>query len=440
MNLPSTSYVSPGGHDTGPLAGARGQIERPFLTVGAAVAAALSGDAIYVSPGNYFEDIVVDVLNPGITSLAFLGAGFESNVSSISWTMPLNATYFRASNLRISGAGTSGKSLLIDATASIPAAKAYTDGVLVESGARFLRSALVKLDSLQSSLAGALAGSQVEVLDCTDLYLGGNSVLNWGLLLGFANGAATDIALGTYTVKESTIFSSAPSGNVAALTITGCPTVFIDTSVRLASGGGPDSVDATGLTSDLTNGLAPDIRLAASCDEDVTITFSPALGGSQNRADLSRGQFYGRDVTIGCNAPDATGVLAFAQNANFSNGVTAGQSTTFDIRSSFYYQANLQRTDDGTIDRDQHTIIVAFDSGPNQTQGIVPPYPGTLGDSDFNTIFSAHLAIPGAGTLMGALGASNFTGAGEVSLVDIHAANAPNTPATATATITRSNT
>lgn len=423
--LPTTSFVAPGGNDATAV---RGQIENPFLTVGAAVTAALSGDAIYVSPGNYFEDVVVDVLNPTITSLSFSGAGFESNVSSISWT-PTAGTLLRVSDMQLSGAGTSGKSLFVDGTNSD--LRVFCQNVALGSGARFFHATLVKIDGVMSGINPAAVGSQVEILDCADFFLGGDSVVYWGLLLGYAVGANDTINYGIYSVKETVLYQ----GIDPAILITGLPTVIVDPSVTITGRGGSQAVTGT-LSSDGPNALAPNISIAATCAGDVTLTFSPALGGSQNLANLSQGQFN-RNVTIGCNAPDVAGVVAFAQNANFQGIVTAGESTTFDIRSSFYLQASLARLVDGTIDRDQHTVQVTFEGGPDKVTGIVPPYPGTLGDSDFNSILNAHYP---SGTLIGALGTSTFTGVGEVSLFTTHAAGVPNTPTSATVTITRTNT
>lgn len=402
--LPTTSFVAPGGND---LTAVRGQIEAPFLTIAAAISAAVDGDSIYISPGTYAEDLTIESLNPGLTSLSLFGAGFDTLVSSISWT-PAAGTYFRVADMHLTGAPEGGRSLAFDGTTSD--ARVFVENVALDFGALFTATTLVKLDTIMSGLNPALQGLPVSIVDCVDFFLGSDSVLYWGLELGYASGAATTLNYGTYTVEESTIHSSFPNEVATpALRITGVANVFVDVSVRLIGTTGREisfpSVDATALTTDVDNTLSPTIILGAWCDGDVDILFSPATD-STNAADLSRGKFLG-NVDIGVNAP-ASSTTILARNATFEGNVTVGQGISFDIRESFFLQGNLSVTGTGTIDRDQHTVLASFDGGAPFQMAItfVPPFPGGLGDTDFNAVCNS-LDVP-----VGAAGVTAFSGTG----------------------------
>jgi len=416
--LPTTSFVAPGGNDGTAI---RGQIEAPFLTVGAAVTAAQSGDAIYVSPGIYPENVDIAALNPALTSLTIFGAGNDSQIDSIAWVCPAEATYLRVANLRLAGTAGLNGSLFVDGAAAAAAeqpVRVEGEFMTLAMGGTVLNVFDVKLDGIVTEKAPGFPfpiGQVLNITDCTNLYLGSDSVLNLGLLLAYTLAAVSP--LGVYTVKEATIYGfdtfGEPPTHFPALRLVGHPTVYIDPSVRLVSGEsrGSLSVDGTALDLDFDASVAPNITIQARCDARVELVFAPVDdSGVFNACDLSRGQFRS-DVLISVSAPDPGGFThATAHNASFLRGVQAGQSTIFDIRESYFIQDNLFQMlgSDGTIDRDQHTVEAGIDGGaPFQVPiTFVPPFPAGLGDADFNAIVNS-LDVP-----IGAGGVTGFSGTG----------------------------
>ena len=409
--LPTTSFVAPGGNDG---TAQRGQIEAPFLTVGAAVTASQSGDAIYVSPGVYPENIDIAVLNPTLASLTIFGAGNDSQIDSIAWVCPAEATYLRVANLRLAGAGPNG-SFFVDGTASEQEMRVEGEFVTLARGGLLFGVFAGKLDGIVTEVAFPLGGA-LTISDCGDVYVGGDSVLNGGLTLSFTNAAV--ISRGVYTVKESTVFGfdfiGEPPTHLPALLLLGHPNVYVDPSVRLVSGDSKNSisVDGSALDVDLDNEIGPDITIQARCDARVLLVFAPVEGtAAVNACDLSRGQFRS-DVLVSVSAPDPlTTTYVTAHNASFLSGVQAGQSTVFDIRESYFLQDNLFQAlgSDGTIDRDQHTVEAGFDgAAPFQTTiTFVPPFPAGLGDADFNAIANS-LDAP----VVSYAGVTGFSGTG----------------------------
>lgn len=395
--LPTTSFVAPGGNDATAI---RGQIESPFLTPGAAITASLSGDAIYVSPGNYAQPIDIGVLNPALTALTIFGSNEQTTtLGSITWTASPSVTFLELAALSLIAT----TPLSIDGSAAIMTVK-LSAVTLASFGFGLLTAGL--LQSVTTVFIDRLTAlGRFEIKDSTDIFLGGDSVLQTGLILDFS--ATSTNQRGTYTLKECTIFGArfgfiGPPTIVPGLYLTGHPVLYADPSVRIVGlpavppsefqPGLPEvpSVDSALDTVAVPN-LAPNIRIEALCDNAVHLNFSPTQGTSPtfatNLADLSRGQFLSA-VTATVNAPDPNqNTQIIARVADFEKTVNAGQSVSLDIRSSFYEQANLSSGPGSAIDRDEHTFMATvLAGGAPQVFPFSPPSPPFPPSATFNYI------------------------------------------------------
>jgi len=392
--LPTTSFVAPGGNDGTAI---RGQIEAPFLTLGAAITASLSGDAIYVSPGDYPEALDIGTLNPTLTALTLFGSNEQTtSIQSIEWTASPDAVFFELAGLGLSDRDTP---LFIDGTATqmtvkLSAVTLTTAGFGVTTAGLFQNVTNIFIDRLTTI-------GRFEIEDATNLFLGGDSLLLTGLILGFSAASTND--RGIYTLKECSLFGQrfggfGPPTNVPGLLLTGHPVLYADPSVRIIgqpaippteiSPGLPEvpSIDSS-LDTVATPNLAPDLRIEALCDNSVHLNFSSTKAPfiATNLADLSRGQFL-TSVVITVNAPDLNqNVQAIAHAASFHGVVNAGQSVSLDIRSSFYEQGNLSSGSGSTIDRDAHTFpATVLAGGAAQPFVFAPPSPPFPPSATFN--------------------------------------------------------
>jgi hypothetical protein len=394
--LPTTSFVAPGGNNGTAL---RGQIEAPYLTVSAAIAAAQSGDAIYVSPGTYPEDLDIPVLNPSITDLTIFGAGRDSQISTITW-VTAGKMVLRLAGLCLFGAGASG-SLAFSNNADPNCAIDVRDVTLVSGG--------TITSIVEANLLAVLTEATLSIQDCTSVFVGGGSRIVGGLQMGYST-AATQ-SLGQYTVKETTCFATRFPSTITALQATGHPNLYVDPSVRLI--GLPSvtnfpfpplpGVESFGSIFDTE---AFELELQAWCDNSVFLNFD-APSGRPPVSDLSRGRFLS-DVTAAVRVPTLTRPSVIAREASFEALVTAGESCDIDVRESFFLQANLRNAgaNPGTIDRDHNTTdAVSLAGGPGVPVAFLVPYPTGLGNADFNAITNPH------GTIQ-AVAATGFSGAG----------------------------
>lgn len=305
VGLGGTCYVSTAGNDGTAV---RGNMALPFLTVQAALNAALSGDTVYIGPGTFTENISI----PTLDVLSIIGSGIGSTVltDAVGLTLDYTATG-QARQLyvaRLSIVNTSGNTALnLNANANADFARnGFTfDSVQIEAGT--------------SIVAAEKGGDDITFRHCK--FTGGGVFSLKNISLSLCVGCVfTDAVTVNVSFDDSQFFTAL--GRVrndfkacimSALKIDGHPVVILDRACWVR-----DFVSAIGLTESATP-LGPQITIAARIGDElvnpasgaVQIILPPVTFAAVNIVDFSWADFQGTSGVVFINGPAVFTVKAF---------------------------------------------------------------------------------------------------------------------------------
>ena len=361
----------------------RGRIDLPFLTIQAALTAALAGDAILVAPGTYAENLVI----PDKDGLAIVGQNTTSTIitaalgPTLSWVPAAGpgalVQSFRTENLTFNNSDPAAgvDTLHVDGSAVVSPNTFLLEWFIVDcmvtktGGGTGLAANLICVGRVIASLSNftgtAVRCKNVGRLGATECSFASID-LNWD-----RNAAAPFPGTGRegYYLANSTFVG----GNVV---ISGQPIFVLDKTSVLAGIPIPAStITATALTSFNGGGAAnqaPVISLLGTLGAGLgvvpvgggalTITLpadaGPDSGGLAptvpSGVDLGQGTFWGAvAISKGAGANRNT---VNARGAFFFNTISSGNLIDLDLRGATFTQAALAVAGTGTIDRDTHTI------------------------------------------------------------------------------------
>lgn len=394
----------------GAAGGGNGSFRSPFLTVGAALAAASAGDVVYVAPGTYVENLTI----PDVDNLTLRGAGKNSTIikaatgsttPTVKWA-PASGTYEKLTlrDLTIQNLENGQLCLSLDGDGTAVASFAQfmrtsciLDGVVLDKGtstgdAYYFRSVdkMYVSDGNGSTISGNVAG-----WNGSGQWLNPGYVLLRGTILG--NGVT-----GFTLTYDDTSGQVRPYGGRQGFNLADTSTVYGAVTLTKAPlfGTAPDTVifgdvTATSLSIFTSPAHAPAIRIAGqvgspAAPASITVTM-PAItagavaAGSIPYVDLSDAVIWGSATKVVTMQGTAGGAVRFqpvAHRARFEQlpegsatvKVYAGTSTDLDIRGSFFRQSAIGQVaaTDGTIDRDLHSYTTVASPG---TPAISPPFP-----------------------------------------------------------------
>lgn len=447
-----------------PVAQQTGSVSKPYSTIQAAItagAAVVGGFCVWVTPGNYAENIVL----PDHDNMSIVGQDAASTILSeaapghtISW-VPAAITgpgvhRFMIEGMTIKNASAGFDTFHVDGSACpIPVTFMDTDAELrslrIEKtgagAAVFLRCAGRFYPRICTLLAVTAPSKALDVSNVTTL-AAQTCVLNGPSTLEFDPAAGPRPATGRNAyayLDETTDFYDVPAVPVGfRTTLKGSPIFVVDeTSVVIGEAApvvGPLAVDGgPGLLVGSAAPLHQPVvilngtfgRAASPGSGNVTLALPPDPGLTVSFVDLSRGTFNGNVVLSRTVAPAALPPVCFGRGATFTKTAAASVSVTtvlaivlnLDIRDCAIVQAALSTsaTAGASIDRSKHFIFTAgpLGLGPNPI-AIVPPFPATAAgltgyqvSTTCNTVaivassvtaktsagFTVNTAAPGAG-------------------------------------------
>lgn len=394
ITIANALFVAKNGNDA---TAAPNNLGKPYATIGAALAAATSGDVVFIEPGTYIESITVPPTLAKISLQATSITGV-SVIGTLTWQPTVPGAILGLGNLQIAPA-LAGTAITIDASGSL----GYPSGPVLFGSDLVIGSfdirALQSLELTNVKVFNALANNIKNVANgsLTNVQAFGDLTLEWDQATAIGSRSPIEIT-------GSSFANFIPKGE---------PSVIVQSSTF--SGG----VVPTGLLTYKSgpNDLAPDIQVQASTIKGaVAITFAPLQPAQTARNTAS---FVGCRIdgasSVAVSAPDALNRarVAFA-GCKMNNSVQAGQSTDIDLRGSTYDA--ITAVADGAIDRlIVQLVAIAVPAGPVAVP-ITPPFPASVGSSYGVSYMSVGA---GAVVVLGAQTPSQLTVAGGPDTVDL---------------------
>jgi hypothetical protein len=304
INSPITvTWVAPNGNDG---TGTRGRIDKPFLTVQAALAAVVSGDLLWIAPGNYAENVVVP---PALTALEIFGLG-----ATISPATGVALTYAPA---------VSGSLRVFDIAIDTRDGNSAVNAIEIDGGAGFTTTVFRDAQIGRSNYLACASNTFIDTafaerprfVNCTDASFRGACTVAGAdpLQVVFSPGGRPQ---GTVTIKGASLYSG--------LELIGQPVVDIDQATSIERGRGGAAINATALT--ISNTSSPRITFKGSVKAGaVNITFAPPTGIASNVLDVT-GADFADPVSVAVSAPTATRAQVKASGATFRGALTVGES------------------------------------------------------------------------------------------------------------------
>jgi len=386
----------------------RGRIDLPFLTVQAALTAALAGDAILVAPGTYAENLVI----PDIDGLAIVGENTTTTIitaalgRTISWVPAAGpgalVKSFNLAKLTVSNTDPLSDTIFVDGTAvSNPntfCGSFFCDEIAVTHSGAGIPMNMICVGRVITSLSTVTGntGGGVRIRNCSRFQVTESSVASSSLLpatvldLGWDRNAGAAIpGLGregfylsnSTFVSHNTIISGQPIFSVGV----GCVLLgTLTTALTFFAGGvnqGP-VIYLNGSFGALIDPVAGYLTPPVAGVGTITITLPLTTAGLPRMVlDLTGGSFYGTvaiDKTGGGvvrQSVTAKGASFYAQAAG---NITAGALIDLDLRGASFAQAALAVAGGGTIDRDKVTIQAVAVALAGTPVVFAIPFPSTV--------------------------------------------------------------
>ena len=403
----SLIWVGTNGDDT---TGTRGDIGKPFLTIGAAILAARAAQPapseILVAAGDYLESVVVTAGDGQLSNLTITGQGVVTwrggaqpalFVRSLDPADNANITNWRIRNIRFAldtsqaGLRCQGAPNLVPGSISLFGTSTTSQGLFLENVSfigctfdfRYLGGVIMDLCNSPDGVIDA-------VIDTCNLSVVNNGSINNGLIWTYDGSVHQGEGRGPAIAKSGAIFSG-------GVTWYGAPFYFDDESVNyfgvFGSGGlacyydGSRNID-----------LAPQFNLAGSFGNDFFLSFpaeNPSGFATARPAISGVGCRFGGDFTLAKDPaqpytmPAPFDGAAFAAALDFQNNVAAS------IREASYNPANLTSVGAATVDRSRVRLTGVAVDVPPAVVAIAPPLP----DADYTVLYEAPLGVGVAATV-----------------------------------------
>jgi hypothetical protein len=349
LNFPNTIlWVSPNGNNATAV---RGAWDKPYQTVQAAVTASSSGDAIFIAPGFYAENVVIP---PARTALTFFGPG-----ATLSAATGVALTYTPAAT---------GTLRVLELAIETRDGNAAINAVEVDGGNGATITIFRDVIVGRSNYAACAVNAFVDVafterprfVSCTTGSMrGACTVDGLGPLQILFNPGGR--AQGTFTIKGASLNSG--------IELIGQPIVDIDQATKIESTRGP-AITATALT--ISNLSAPRITFKGSVTAGiVNIVYAAPTGIAQNSADFT-GADFGDAVSLSSAAGTAAQVTA--DGTTFRGTLTVGESVQLEAANANILGA-LVGAGTGAANREMKTPTAVAVANP-QVGAITVTMPG----------------------------------------------------------------
>lgn len=384
---PSTLlWVAPSGNNATAM---RGRIDKPFLTINAALAAAVAGDTLLLAPGTYNENVVM----PDKDGIAIVGTSTTTTIitaalgHTLAWTPAAGpgalVRSFRLSNLTIDNTDPASDAIRVDGSAVISPntflLNWFNENVIVTKTAGGWAMNVTCVGRVINTLTVFDATTGATGVRVRNVGRFGASECSFSALNVATPLSALDVAWeraaaapvpGTGREGYYLANSSFVATNVV---IAGQPIFSLDRTSTIAG-----TVTATALTYFLATAQGPVLNLQGQLGVLLDPTPIPNLGflayggtltvtlpdtsptaGVRQLVNLAGGKFYGTltfSKSAGARATiDARGATIYPTAAA---SISSGNLIDLDLRGASFTQAALASTgaSPGTVDRDTHTI------------------------------------------------------------------------------------
>jgi hypothetical protein len=336
--LQNTLYVAKNGNNATAL---RNRLDKPFLTVQAAVNASLPGDVIHVFPGQYAEEVILPTF-PTVMDLTIEGDAPVNDQRSAATIIDggvLPALFWA------NGAGNV-------ALANISLVRAVGDSLFVTGDVGSTRTEL-SVENVFASQFHLDRLSSINITDLRDNSAATSRLIDCGSMdvdglrcrgdLSVRYNQATSTAS---MVRGGYRFTDARVSGV--MDLNGHPNVVCDGSCHVDGG-------ITGsFTYNIAPALAPSFVFSGTSGSNVNLSFPSQTGIPRSFCDFSGANVTGQ---FACSAvPSLIPTTVVAAGSKFSNGVVAGDAIAMDIRGTTVPQLLMACAGTGTLDRDSHSF------------------------------------------------------------------------------------
>jgi len=388
---PSTFvWVAKNGNDT---KARRGRIDLPYLTIQAALTAALAGDTLLVAPGTYAENLVI----PDKDGLAIVGQNTTSTIitaalgPTLSWVPAAGpgalVQSFRTENLTFNNSDPAAgvDTLHVDGSAVVSPNTFLPEWFIVDcmvtktGGGTGLAANLICIGRVIVSLSNftgtAVRCKNVGRFGATECSFASFD-FNWDRGVGAFPGVGRE---GYYLANSSFV-----GGNSV---LSGNPIFTLDPSSTIWG-----TLTATALTSFIAGADAPNITLAGTMGFGIGVTPVPAIGpgtvtvtlpteagAAPPSLILAQGKFWGAvTVSKGAGLRNTVNGRQAIFYRTAASAISAGALIDLDLRGSTFTQAALAVVLSGTIDRDKVTIQAASVAPAGTPFVFAIPFPSTV--------------------------------------------------------------
>ena len=400
--------VDKGGVDA---TGLRGRLDRPFLTIGAAMGVALSGDIIQIGAGIWAENVVIPAT---LTSLSIFGTGYGQTFIQPALGIALAYTALVApapvlanltiKNVTLWGNAAGGAGLAIDGTLA-----PTTFGAI--AGAECFMQSVRVLNVGGPVGIGFTVVNNVNMLDCID------SLANTVEFMTVSSVEMKNCIMGVTTFHYELLDLVKPSGGIAAkhlyntflagLAVHNLDDVFCDSGCVVSG-----AIVALCEDDGLGNGQLEFHGIA-----EGAVTLNATLGADRTC------YIFDHSKIIGVLIVNNPGLGAFLIGVNLRNavldtiaasGITVGNCATLDmIEATFSHTAGVlapiapAAANPGSANRSIHSVAVNLTGGADAI-ALVPPY----NDVNYRVVYELSVATTSVITINKAVNTFDATSAG----------------------------
>jgi hypothetical protein len=351
VTLANTLWVAKNGDNATAI---RGRVDKPYSTVQGALNAMQTGDAIFLMPGTYTEDVTapaaIGQFSVACIAKALIAGSFTWNPTDPNANMSLT-------NVAIVKPAP-GPSLAVDASGAAFSVLFMTDVIIGGFDIRnvgFLQSSnLLQPNNFNNNLKN-IAQGQLE-----------NANIQGAITVEWDQATAGALVRGSVTISNSA---------VAQILTAGQPSLIMRASAINGQ------VTSAGLTTHATPDLAPVIDMTeCKIQGGIAVIFSPLQVAQAARNTLRADScVLNAPMTVGVSAPDAVARAIVSARSSTGPTLVPGQSTDVDARGSQFDVINSAA--DGAVDRSLYTTTVPVPAGGNVNVPITPPYPTSVGSA-----------------------------------------------------------
>ena len=343
--LANRVFVDKSGNDS---TGLPYRLDKPFLTIAAAIDVAANGDEIVVGAGTFAEAVTV----PATMSLHIVGSGRQTTtITSITWNASGDHA-FTISDVNVTGA------ISLTPTFNFLGQSTLVRLQRIQLGLQSMSTASIHLTNVYNALVDDVrpspSGNTIYVSECGTIILHDISV---------------DLSVDSTAVTQNPIYVLVDSALTGGITQTGL--------AKLSMG---DCKLAGTLTATLSYS-ANSLLLANGCSfgGQVSISFNDAVPLGQPSPTIANLSCCSMDslVLSSIVGQGGTPVIVRAASCDIPGAIQVDSSCMIDIRGSTYTQGNLSLLNpgDGTILRNMHRVAGLTFASTGSAVSITPPMP-----------------------------------------------------------------